>query len=240
MTNTTKIEHGDVQMVAHRGLSGLERENTCAAFVAAGVHSHWGIETDVWITADEKYILSHDGNLKRCSGVDIDIAKSRFDTLHAIPLLDTDGESLRTDLYPATLDDYLSICRKYGKQAVLELKGNFPEKHVDGVIETITQYGWYERTTVISFNRESLVTARRLCPDLDIEVLEWKGTDEVLEFMRKYRVGADLHHGGISKEFVDAAHADGFKVNVWTIDTPEMAAQMIALGVDQMTTNILE
>ena len=34
-------------MVAHRGVSGLERENTCPAFVAAGVKSYWGIETDI-------------------------------------------------------------------------------------------------------------------------------------------------------------------------------------------------
>ena len=30
-----RIDHGNVRMVAHRGLSALERENTCAAFVAA-------------------------------------------------------------------------------------------------------------------------------------------------------------------------------------------------------------
>ena len=34
--NTIKIDKGQVKMIAHRGLSGLEKENTCAAFVAAG------------------------------------------------------------------------------------------------------------------------------------------------------------------------------------------------------------
>ena len=34
--NTIKINKEHVQMIAHRGLSGLEKENTCAAFVAAG------------------------------------------------------------------------------------------------------------------------------------------------------------------------------------------------------------
>ena len=29
-------EGSNVKMIAHRGVSGLERENTCAAFVAAG------------------------------------------------------------------------------------------------------------------------------------------------------------------------------------------------------------
>ena len=35
--NTIKFENkGNIKMIAHRGLSGLEKENTCPAFVAAG------------------------------------------------------------------------------------------------------------------------------------------------------------------------------------------------------------
>ena len=33
--NTIKFDHGNALVVAHRGLSGIERENTNAAFVAA-------------------------------------------------------------------------------------------------------------------------------------------------------------------------------------------------------------
>ena len=56
--NTVKFDSkGRIKMVAHRGVSGLERENTCPAFVAAGVKSYYGIETDVHVTADGKYII---------------------------------------------------------------------------------------------------------------------------------------------------------------------------------------
>lgn len=240
MMDTIKINHDKVRMIAHRGVSGLERENTCPAFVVAGVKSYWGIETDIRITADEKYVLSHDGNLKRCSGVDIDIKNSRFDTIRAIPLLDTDETTLRTDLYPPTLEDYISICRKYGKQSVLELKNDFPEKHIAGVIDTITQLGWYERTTLISFTPENLVIARRLCPDIDIEFLSTKCDSETLDFMIKNRVGADIYFKAMTPEFISAAHNAGLAVNVWTVNEPEDAAAMIEMGVDQITTNILE
>ena len=33
--DTIKIDNKNVKMVAHRGLSGIEKENTCSAFVAA-------------------------------------------------------------------------------------------------------------------------------------------------------------------------------------------------------------
>jgi len=40
-----------VKLIAHRGFNRYETENTCAAFVAAGNRSHFGIETDIHVTA---------------------------------------------------------------------------------------------------------------------------------------------------------------------------------------------
>ena len=57
--DTIKINKGNAQIVAHRGLSGLERENTASAFVAAGNRSYFGIETDVRPTADGHFVLLH-------------------------------------------------------------------------------------------------------------------------------------------------------------------------------------
>ena len=50
--DTVKINKHQAKMIAHRGLSGLERENTNVAFVAAGQRTHFGIETDVYRTVD--------------------------------------------------------------------------------------------------------------------------------------------------------------------------------------------
>lgn len=73
-------------MVAHRGVSGLELENTNAAFVAAGNRSYLGMETDVHVTADGKYVLHHDNNTSRLSDIDICIEESSYDELIKIRL----------------------------------------------------------------------------------------------------------------------------------------------------------
>ena len=54
METTVKFNRSSaVKLIAHRGLSGLERENTAAAFVAAGNRAaYFGIETDVYRTVD--------------------------------------------------------------------------------------------------------------------------------------------------------------------------------------------
>ena len=46
---TIKVPFKNVKMVAHRGLSGLEKENSLAAFIAAGNRSYFGIECDIQV-----------------------------------------------------------------------------------------------------------------------------------------------------------------------------------------------
>ncbi len=41
--NTLLLESPKPLMIAHRGLSGIEMENTCSAFVAAGNRTYFGI-----------------------------------------------------------------------------------------------------------------------------------------------------------------------------------------------------
>ena len=237
-----RIDHGAVRMVAHRGLSALERENTCAAFVAAGVRTYFGIETDVHVTADGKYLICHDHDLKRVSGgVELNIEANKFDLLQSVPLLDTDGVSYRSDLFPPALEDYVLICRKYGKESVLELKGLIEEKHIAGIAATVRDLGHLEQTTFISFTRENLVSLRKVCPEAKMQLLdggELKPDD--LDFMKLYNAGADFYWKSVTKELVDAVHAEGLEFNVWTVDDPAVAAQMIDLGVDYITSNILE
>ena len=92
--NTLKINKGNTLMVAHRGVSGLEQENTSLAFVAAGNRSYFGIETDIHVTSDGVYVAIHDGNTGRVAKEDYVVAETDFATLRALPLCDLDGEVL--------------------------------------------------------------------------------------------------------------------------------------------------
>ena len=71
----------NVKMIAHRGLSGLERENTYPAFVAAGNRSYYGVETDVHVTKDKKFVIIHDETTARVSqnAVDINVEENNYD-----------------------------------------------------------------------------------------------------------------------------------------------------------------
>lgn len=227
-------------MIAHRGVSGLERENTCPAFVAAGVKSYYGVETDVRITKDGKFIISHDGNLMRVGGGNVEIEENRFSELRKIRLKDTDDVTVREDLCLPSLQEYIAICRKYDKQSILELKGPMPQDKIVKIVEIIQSMAWYERTTFISFSRENIVAVRNAFPDADIQFLCSKCGEEEIAFMEQYGFDADLWGEVITKELVDTLHEKGIKVNCWTVNDLDTAARVRDCGVDFITSDILE
>ena len=86
--NTITFEKKSTQVVAHRGLSGIETENTNAAFVAAGNRSYYGIETDIHRTADGRFVVCHDDDLKRVAGEAILVESSNLSELQNVVLFD--------------------------------------------------------------------------------------------------------------------------------------------------------
>lgn len=239
-TNTIKLTNKrSVKMIAHRGVSGLERENTCPAFVAAGVKSYYGIETDVHATKDGKYILHHDKSLLRLAGIDKNIVDCTFDELRNITLKDTDGVTERKDLFLPTPREYFSICKKYDKQAIFELKENLTSEQVYELVDCIKETGYLSRTTFISFKKELLLALRQKAPDADAQFLG-AASEENIAFILENGLDGDFSHGSITQETVDTLHAHGRIVNCWTVNDAETAEKLIKMGVDFITTNILE
>ena len=82
--DTVKINKNNTALIAHRGLSGIECENTAAAFVAAGNRSYFGIETDVHKTADGKFIIIHDDNTGRVCAENLPVENSNYEDLRRL------------------------------------------------------------------------------------------------------------------------------------------------------------
>ena len=137
MKDTLHLNAQNVKMIAHRGLSGIELENTASAFVAAGNRSYFGVETDVHRTSDGKFIIIHDDSTKRVALDDMQVEKTCYETLRSIRLCDKDGKKGRKDLMMPSLREYIQICKKYEKTSVLELKNHFKPADLDAIIAII-------------------------------------------------------------------------------------------------------
>ena len=241
MTDTIHLEaeHKPL-MIAHRGLSGLEAENTASAFVAAAQRSYFGIETDVHRTGDGQFIIIHDDSTLRVAGEDMTVEETPFETLRGLQLLDTDGQKGRRDLMMPSLAEYIGICRKYGKTAVLEIKNHMEGEDLDRIVEIIREAEYLEGVIFISFDLPNLIHLRGRLPDQPIQYLTVACTQSVMDTLKTWRLDLDILYSAVTPEMVESLHARGVRVNVWTVNTPEDARRLMDCGVDFITTNILE
>ena len=238
--NTISINKGNTLMVAHHGVSWLEMENTIAAFVAAGNRSYYGIETDVHVTKDEQIVIFHDDTTLRVTGIDKVVEECTLEELQAIPLYDMVPGTSRTDLRMPTLSEYINICKKYEKVAVLELKNTMEVRHIQKIIDIINECGYLSGVIFISFSWDNCANLRKLLPEQKIQFLDSKWDDELIDKLAENNLDLDLRHTAVTKELVDKLHAKGLVLNCWTVNEKERGDELASLGVDFITSNILE
>ncbi|MBQ8803307.1 MAG: hypothetical protein IJZ53_06725 [Tyzzerella sp.] len=242
MKDTIKVKNRNgTLMVAHRGLSGIERENTNAAFIAAANRSYYAIETDVHKTVDGKFVLAHDFNLFRYSGDDIDVEKVTFETMSQMRLKDKDGTKARSDLRISTIEEFLSICKRYGKVAILELKGSFSTEDLEKVCEVVELFDYMEKTIFSSFDVDNLIYIKEKYPEQEVQLAIWKKIRaSELEIVEKYKMQLNTKYDIYTKEMIQMFHEKGIKLAAWTVDEPEDAERLMEYGIDYIYTNILE
>ena len=232
---TWKIDEGETRLIAHRGLSGLKTENTVAAFVAAGERSYYGIEADVKRTADGGFIICHDDTLEKLTGQGIRVEDSTIEELLEVEISDRAGEERL-----ARLEEFISVCKTYDKQAILEFKSSFTEAEVKKIIEIITDLGYIHRTTFISFNYTLLTYVRKELPGASCQYLAKKIDEATVD--RLIRDGFDLgvSYSALTLSALERLHAADREVNCWTVNSKWVAELLISIGVDYITTDILE
>ena len=238
--DTIKINKQNTLMVAHRGVSGIEKENTCAAFVAAGNRSYHGIETDVHRTLDGKFVVFHDDNTGRVCIDDMVVEQSTFDGLRSLLLTDTNDKKDRWDLRIPTLQEYISICKRYEKTAVLELKNDFREADIYAIVDIIKELDYLEHVIFISFSLANLVILRAKYPEQPAQYLVEDYDESLISVLTTNHLDLDILYTSLTAERVKALHEAGIKINVWTCDDKAAAEELADWGIEYLTTDILE
>ena len=236
--DTIKINNKNVLMIAHRGVSGLETENTKEAFILAGNKSYYGIETDVHVTLDGKFLICHDDNILRVTGTDLVIEENNYEDIVKNKIY-----KFRTtinELEFPNLTDYISICKQYNKEAILEIKNEVKESDAIRIVEEIISLGWLDHTTIISFCMNNLLNIRKHYKDVKLQFLTGEFNDDLLKVLVDNNLSLDYYFGNLTKEIVDKMHSFNLVVNCWTVDKEEDAYRLIDIGVDMITSNILE
>jgi glycerophosphoryl diester phosphodiesterase len=237
------------EIVAHRGESHDAPENTMASFKLAWERNDDVVETDVHLTRDGKLIISHDPDTGRLSAekTKLIIKDHTADELRKLDVGSFKDKSFAGQKLPL-LDELLATIPA-GKRVFIEVKiGPEAIPELTRCIERAKKTP--EQTAIISFNYESCIEAKKQLPKLktywlvsqkqDKQTKQWKPTAaEVIDKAKKAGVdGIDMQATEpVNAEFVKAAHDAGLEFHVWTVDDPQKAKQLAAMGVEGITTN---
>jgi glycerophosphoryl diester phosphodiesterase len=185
-------------------------------------------------------VVNHDGRTDRVGGVRADMEATPWELLREIVLYDTDGTKDRYDLRLPSLENYISICKKYEKYCVLELKSVFTPEETAAFIEIIKGYDYLDHVIFISFHYEDLLNVRAILPDQPCQFLTGDNSDELIAKLVADRLDIDILHTALTEERVQAMHKAGITINCWTVDDPVRGEELAAWGVDHITSNILQ
>ncbi len=212
-------------LIAHRGFSGRHPENTLRAFRAAEELGVDLVECDVHRSIDGALVVIHDATLDRTTNGQGPV---RERTLQELKALDAgEGERL------PTLEEVLEAVKL---PVVVEIKT--PEA-VPGLIALYrARPELRERLWPISFGHALVRALTQEVPGLTAGVL-YAGAP-IEPWLLAEKAGAQILLPAletVSREEVEAAHAHGLHLSIWTADTEQEFAFCQDIGVDGIATN---
>ena len=209
-------------VIAHRGASKVELENTLAAFRAAAGQGADGVELDVHATLDGEIVVLHDPSI-----MGLPIAQARMRDLSEVRLLN--GEPL------PTLTQALDVIGPL--KAFVEVKVLDP-RWDDRLLETLDRGPNPSGYAVHSFAFHVVRRLREKRPNLATGVLSEVPTRDpkrTLDDAQAQTLWQE--HTTLDESLVAAVHGLGASVITWTVDNPSEMEQLVSWGVDGICTN---
>lgn len=229
----------NIPIIAHRGFSSLEIENSYNA-VKLGFDSNCttAVEIDVQLTKDNEIVLFHDSKIN-----DKEISEYTLEELQEIPItekildnfdtyMDTLFDSKSGNIarermhilekkseHISTLDEILLLHSCYpNKKLIIELKNIDDDKELlmDKVFDKIKDLN-KQNIIIQSSNYEALIKMKNKYPNLEYHLIVNKNNYDYIK-------NNDLDGYGIKKNLVNYNDIDSLlknnkKVSIWTINT---------------------
>lgn len=228
---TSGLWDDKVAIMAHRGSSKEEPENTMAAFHRAIEEGADYIELDCQLSKDGVVMVHHDTSLKRCWGLAEDVKNLTYEELKQIQ--DRDGHRI-----PSLREVFFELKDSWIEFNV-ELKVNpFEDERIlaAAVMEIIQEFEIQDRCVIQSFNYEVLEAIK----DID-ETMEC-GYILTTAAGQYYNLDAadffSMNIAFLTERAVSSAHLRNKRILVWTVNSEEKLEEAVELKVDGIITDV--
>ncbi len=225
-----------MDIIAHRGASAYEPENTLRAFQRAIDMGATMIELDVHLSRDGSPVVMHDPDIARTTngtGNLNDLLLAEIQRLDA-------GQGERVP----TLGEVIDLVRGRA-QLYIELKG---QQTPAVVVSTLRQMDFVDRAIAGSFYpwlpqrvkflepaiRTSVLVAAR---DRQSDFIGWALSIEADYVHPCWEHAAPAPHELLTPELIDSMRRHGLGIVVWHEERPEELRELVKLDVDGICTN---
>jgi glycerophosphoryl diester phosphodiesterase len=210
-------------VIAHRGASGYEYENSRAAFRRAVMLDADGVELDIHATSDGAIVVHHDPELPGVGPI------ATLTCAEARQVRIRNGETL------PLLQEVLDLLGDH--DVWVEVKG-LPSAHDQALLAVLDAGPAPHRYAVHSFDHRIVRRLGEERPELPRGILLSAYLDDPVAALRA--VGATTlwqEWQQVDDALVDAVHAAGCRINAWTVNEVGDLEHLVRLGVDGLCGN---
>ncbi len=212
-------------LIAHRGASAYEPENTLAAFRKAIDMGCDAIEFDVRFTKDGIPIVIHDEDLKRVTGVNKRVRELTLDEIRGMMVMGREQIP--------TVDEVLSEVR--GKAVIfMEIKDLVDEGYI---VRILREHNVIDHSLVISFNYEYLRVIKALDSSIEIGLLTYTRPLPIDKAVKLKAMAILPRYNLVTPNVVREIHSKKLKIYTWTVNDVSIALKMKNYGVDGIATD---
>ena len=211
-------------VIAHRGASGYEVENSIAAFRAAADRGADAVELDIHATADGALIVHHDERI----GEHL-IAHSSLHQIRAHRLPNGEPIPILEEALAAIVPRMI---------ACVEIKG-LASRWDERLFEAIDRTGAPAQVMLHGFDHRIIHRMGEKRPLIHRGVLSASYPMQPVRAIEDADAGILWQEAGhVDEALVGAVHAAGFQLFVWVVDEVEAMRRFLSIGVDGLCTNL--
>ena len=240
-------------IIAHQGSSLELPPNTIEAYQLAIDQGADIIELDIWRTKDGIWVVIHDGNLLRITGVNRHITKLTYDEIQLLDAGYNFSDSSGNYLYRNKgyrIPSLEEVFEKFNNEKInIEIKG-YSKTGLRNLADLIKKYKMDKKILVVSFSYKVIKEFRKITEYKIATAASRSDIKRMIYFKRfpgyaynfnafqlPYYSKKVKKYGMINKNWISKMQANELVVHFWTIDDSKDIEEAIAIGANGIITN---